>query len=235
MSWTSTNIVVVVQPTVTGEEVETAATCCPPEFTIPADLGTDVPVYCESVVRASTDVWAPDSGSWTTVDAGTVRAAAVEMRWREVDRRVLDGSGGGAEGGRLSAGAKAGIGVGAGLACLAMGVGGVALHFRRRRRARKRKGKSRDDGEFGKEDKGWAKSADGSPQELDGERTTQELPVEERRVEMDGGERHVEMDAKAGEVRRAGAVREEGKSRAGHMQRHEQKGGKVHEDVAELE
>lgn len=216
VSWGSSTSILAPLPAGTGEVVEeTAGTCCPPAFTIQAG---GVPVYCESVIAAPTDVYAPDAGSWTTVETGTVRAAAVEVRWREGDLPLLGGGGGEGERGGLSGGAKAGIGAGLAVAGLGLAAIGVGLYLRRRRRARKGKGKGKEGDFAAEEDKGWARSPDGDPRELDGERCAQELPVEERRVEMDGGERLVaEMDARGGELRRAGPVRHDGKSCAGDV------------------
>lgn len=258
VSWGgSSNVIAVLGPTTGGGKregggedvvaVETAATCCPPAFTIPpglllSGLAAGVPVYCESVIAAPTDVYAADAGSWTTVASGTVRAAAVEVHWREGDVPLLlggNGGGGGGDGdGTLSAGAKAGIGVAAGLAGLGIAVVGLALYFRRRRRAGNGKGKEREQAEFGAEkDEGWAQSPDGGPRELDAERCAQELPVEESRVEMDGGERLVaEMDARAREGRKPRAVGQHVKGRVGHIDNdRELQDTAAHEAVAELE
>ncbi|OIW24517.1 hypothetical protein CONLIGDRAFT_685486 [Coniochaeta ligniaria NRRL 30616] len=227
-----------------GKEEETAATCCPPDFTVPAEVqgkGGEVPVYCESVVSTETGVWAADAGSWTTVQTGTVRAAGVEVRWREGEvGGGMDGGGGG-DGRVLSAGAKAGIGVGIGIGSAAAVLGAVGVWFRvrRRRRVRKGKGKMKEEGDgLGNGEKGSLGPAGIGELEGERERQTPELPVEEKRLEMDGeGERAVEMDGRGREVRRAGAVRKDEKS--GEGEKREMGTGKdginVHEIAAELE
>ncbi|KAB5566367.1 hypothetical protein GE09DRAFT_733477 [Coniochaeta sp. 2T2.1] len=196
--WVGTGLVTVRATKRAGEEEEeTLATCCPTGFTVPNGLsGEVVPVYCESVISSATGVYDPDVASWTAVDAGTVRAAGVEVRWRSGDLGMFTGAGGNGTKGEenLSVGAKAGIGVGVGLVSVAGMIGVVAMALRKRRRARKRKSKGKEKGwvddEDGGGEKGWAKSPGGlgeldNDAEWDGRR---ELEAQERVGEVDGRE-----------------------------------------------
>lgn len=238
-----------------GAEVETAATCCPPAFTVRGgDDDLSVPAYCESVVGAATEAYAADEGKWTTVGPGwTVRAAGVEVRWREGDVGLLESAQAERVGGAsvLSTGAKAGIGLGVGLGSLAVAAGAAGWFFRARRRrnnrARKTKGKMKEgddgggddrDGPGRSEEEGFAGAGAAHAAgvgELEGEKHTSELPVEEGRVEMDGeGDRVAEMDAEGRQIRRAGAVRKD-ETKVAKAEETREDVPDVKEGVAELE
>jgi hypothetical protein len=178
---------------VTGDGV-TAATCCPPGFTVPEGVRSagvqSVPIYCESRFGNATGVYDVGKGLWSTVSSGTVRGEGIEVRWRDGDFDKARG---------LSTGAKAGIGVGVGLGSVLVGMMGVASWVVRRRRRQGKRTLGEVGGESTEDNVGLAKGIDQTgPVEVSGENFTPELggehvgqvraemPVDEKAGELEG-------------------------------------------------